>query len=477
MRTSDVYPFEVGAGDVLAELALAASTSLHCHIIVEITSHLNQRWARSSLTTNGSTTGITLTAISFADQLGGMSVASVTQSVSDVAGLLDTVLAADAAALLSSPAEDASPFPPPSVDDDFDTPAVMLSPEILTTPTKHLGDLITWGRANSIELFGYLEREWTTTWLATSTGARRRFCAPADRLEITAKSHARTRSTWHGFAAVDLAQGDWMDLRSDISKSLDWQGVRIDVSPGRHCALLSPSAIGDFVIDLYWSAGARDAAEGRSAFHKDAAASGTRIHEGVAAPGINVTSDPYDPLVPASPFALVSTTGRMSSVFDNGRALERTDWIRDGQLDALIATTADAARLGIRPTPIIDTIRLDVDGVGVGDRADSITNLAARLGEGLMLTCVWYNRTVDPQTMLLTGLTRDGVYVVRGGEVIGASSNFRFNDSPISMLNRITASTVSARTLPREMADYAKNVAMPAVIVDGMNFTSMSDAR
>ena len=66
---------------------------------------------------------------------------------------------------------------------------------------------------------------------------------------------------------------------------------------------------------------------------------------------------------------------------------------------------------------------------------------------------------------------------VRGGEIIGASSNFRFNDSPLSMLNRITASTVSARTLPREMADYAKNVAMPAVIVDGMNFTSMSDAR
>jgi len=475
VSTRDVYPFEAGAGGVLAELALASSTSLHCHIIIEVTSHLNQRWARSSLTTNGSTSDITVTAISFADQLGGMSAASVTQSVSDLAGLLDTVLAADAAALLASPAEDASRFPPPSVDDDFDTPAVMLSPEILTAPTKHLGDLITWGRANSIELFGYLEREWTTTWLATSTGARRRFCAPADRLEITAKSHARTRSTWHGFAAVDLAQDDWTDLRSDISKSLDWQGVSIDVAPSRHCALLSPSAIGDFVIDLYWSAGARDAAEGRSAFHNDAAASGTRIHERVAAPGINVTSDPYDPLVPALPFSIVPTSGRMSSVFDNCRTLERTHWIRDGRLDALIATTADAARLGIRATPIIDTIRLDVDGVG--DRADSITDLAARLGEGLMLTCVWYNRTVDPQTMLLTGLTRDGVYVVRGGEIIGASSNFRFNDSPLSMLNRITASTVSARTLPREMADYAKNVAMPSVIVDGMNFTSMSDAR
>jgi predicted Zn-dependent protease len=165
----------------------------------------------------------------------------------------------------------------------------------------------------------------------------------------------------------------------------------------------------------------------------------------------------------------------MSSVFDNGRSLERTDWIRDGRLDALIATGADAERIGIGQAPIIDTIRLEAHGDGVS--ADSISELVTRLGDGLMLTCVWYNRTVDPQTMLLTGLTRDGVYVVRGGEVIGASSNFRFNDSPLSMLNRVTASTTPERTLPREMADYANNVAMPAVVVDGMNFTSLSDAR
>jgi predicted Zn-dependent protease len=188
-----------------------------------------------------------------------------------------------------------------------------------------------------------------------------------------------------------------------------------------------------------------------------------------------VASDPHDPLVPASPFAVASASGRMASVFDNGRSLVRTEWIRDGRLDALIATGADAARLGIRQAPAIDTIRLDV--AAEGTRADSVTDLAARLGDGLMLTCVWYNRTVDPQTMLLTGLTRDGVYVVRGGEVIGASSNFRFNDSPLSMLDRITASTAPSRTLPREMADYANNVAMPAVVVDGMNFTSLSDAR
>jgi predicted Zn-dependent protease len=468
-------PFDSGDGGALAELALAVSTSSHCHVIVEVTSHLNQRWARGSLTTNGSATDITVTAIAFADRPNGIAAASVTQSVSDVEGVLAAVRAADAVALLASPAEDASPFPVASVDAAFGAPAVMLSPDVLTAPTAHLGELITWGRSSGIELFGYLERESTTTWLATSGGARRRYCAPADRLEITAKSHARTRSTWHGFAAVDLGDGDWDRLRSDITQALDWQATSIAVAPGRHDALLSPSAIGDFVIDLYWSAGARDAAEGRSAFHDEHADSGTRINQLVAAPGVFVTSDPGDPLVPGSPFAVTSTSGRMSSVFDNGRSLERTDWIRDGRLDALIATGADAARIGIGQAPIIDTIRLEAHGDGVS--TDSASELATRLGDGLMLTCVWYNRTVDPQTMLLTGLTRDGVYVVRDGEVIGASSNFRFNDSPLSMLNRITASTAPERTLPREMADYANNVAMPAVVVDGMNFTSLSDAR
>jgi predicted Zn-dependent protease len=467
--------FDLGAGGTLAEFALAASASTRCHVIIEVTSHLNQRWARSSLTTNGSTLDITATAIAFDERADGIATASVSESVSDLDELIAVVRAADAAALLASPAEDAAPFPAPTVDSGFDGSAVILSPSILAAPTARLGELIGWGRASSVELFGYLERESTTTWLATSDGTRRRHCAPADRLEITAKSHARTRSTWHGYATVDLADGDWDRLRSAIGEELEWQATSIDVAPGRHAALLSPSAIGDFVIDLYWSAGARDAAEGRSAFRDEKADSGTRIGQMVASPGVTVTSNPHDPLIPASAFAATSASSRMASVFDNGRSLDRTDWIHDGRLDALIATGADATRLGIMPAPVIDTIRLEVSEPQAG--ATSQRDLAAGLDNGLMVTCVWYNRTVDPQTMLLTGLTRDGVYVVRGGEVVGAASNFRFNDSPISMLNRIIASTDVGRTLPREMADYANNVAMPAVVVEGMNFTSLSDAR
>ena len=118
--------FGSGSGGELAEFALAASTSTRCHVIVEVTSHLNQRWARSSLTTNGSTLDVTVTAIAFDERADGIAAASVSESVSGLEGLIDVVHAADAAALAASPAEDAGPFPAPVVDEGFDDVAVTL---------------------------------------------------------------------------------------------------------------------------------------------------------------------------------------------------------------------------------------------------------------------------------------------------------------------------------------------------------------
>ena len=144
--------FASGSGGELAEFALAVSTSTRCHVIVEVTSHLNQRWARSSLTTNGSTLDVTVTAIAFDERAAGIATASVCESVSNLEGLIDAVRAADAAALLASPAEDAAPFAAPVVDEGFNDVAVTLSPSTLTRPTAHLGHLIGWGQARGIEL-------------------------------------------------------------------------------------------------------------------------------------------------------------------------------------------------------------------------------------------------------------------------------------------------------------------------------------
>ena len=102
--------------------------------------------------------------------------------------------------------------------------------------------------------------------------------------------------------------------------------------------------------------------------------------------------------------------------------------------------------------------------------------MIAATGRGLLITCLWYIREVDSQTLLLTGLTRDGVYLVENGEVTGAVNNFRFNESPVAMMGRVTEAGATVPALPREWNDYFTRTAMPPLRVDGFNMSSVSQA-
>jgi predicted Zn-dependent protease len=168
---------------------------------------------------------------------------------------------------------------------------------------------------------------------------------------------------------------------------------------------------------------------------------------------------------------IAHASSRESSVFDNGLALHPTAWIRDGELAALTQTRHTAELTGLPVTPAIGNLVLD----GPGSRA-SLDEMIASTTRGLLLTCLWYIREVDPQTLLLTGLTRDGVYLVENGEVVGAVNNFRFNESPVAMLDRLTEVGATVPTLPREWGDYFTRAAMPAARVEGFNMSSVSQA-
>jgi predicted Zn-dependent protease len=102
--------------------------------------------------------------------------------------------------------------------------------------------------------------------------------------------------------------------------------------------------------------------------------------------------------------------------------------------------------------------------------------MVASTRRGLLLTCLWYIREVDPQTLLLTGLTRDGVYLVENGEVSGEVNNFRFNESPVGMLRRLAELGRSEPALPREWSDYFTRVVMPPARVEDFNMSSVSQA-
>jgi predicted Zn-dependent protease len=106
----------------------------------------------------------------------------------------------------------------------------------------------------------------------------------------------------------------------------------------------------------------------------------------------------------------------------------------------------------------------------------TVDDLVARTEDAILITCLWYIREVDPQNLLLTGLTRDGVYRVRDGNLVAALPNFRFNVSVTDVLARITDASAATTCLPREWADWFTRTRMPALAVDGFNLSSVSEA-
>jgi predicted Zn-dependent protease len=224
------------------------------------------------------------------------------------------------------------------------------------------------------------------------------------------------------------------------------------------------------MIYLYWSAGAKDASDGRTVFSK--AGGGTRVGERLSTQPVTLSSDPLAAGLGCPPFVIAHASGADSSVFDNGLPLAPTAWISDGTLAGLHSSRHSAALAGLPPTPAIDNLTFATSAAG----APSLEEMIAATGRGLLLTCLWYIREVDPQTLLLTGLTRDGVYLVENGEVTGAVNNFRFNESPVGMLGRLLEVGATVPTLPREWGDYFNRAAMPPVRVEGFNMSSVSQA-
>jgi predicted Zn-dependent protease len=146
-------------------------------------------------------------------------------------------------------------------------------------------------------------------------------------------------------------------------------------------------------------------------------------------------------------------------------------WIQDGVLANLVRPRAWALRTTAPAVAAVDNLLLE-------DASATATSeeMVAGTDRGLLLTTLWYIREVDPQTLLLTGLTRDGVFLVEGGEVTGAVNNFRFNESPVDLLGRITQAGRTERTLPREWGDWFTRAAMPTLRVPDFHMSSVSPA-
>ncbi|HST47486.1 metallopeptidase TldD-related protein [Jatrophihabitans sp.] len=457
----------------LVEQALALSTASGCLVLGEELTTANLRWAGNSLTTNGQAHSRKLVVISIVEGEQGVSSGVVSRAVTGPDDLPALVAASEEAARSASPADDVSPLIEPyESSDDWDAPAANTGIEVFEGFAPALGRAFAEAEKADRLLYGFAEQLTSSLFLASSTGLRRRHDQPTGRLELNAKSRDLTRTAWAGAQTRDWTDIDVEAMAADLGTRLDWAATRIDLPAGRYETLLPPSAVADLMIYLYWTATARDAEEGRSVF---AAGEGrSRIGETLSQLGITLRSDPAEPGMAAVPFQLVVEGGEQS-IFDNGAPVPATRWIDNGVLANLQRTRNWAARTGQPFVPFVDNLIMTGPESGAGS-AKSLAEMIAGTERGLLLTCLWYIRTVDPQTLLVTGLTRDGVYLIENGEVRGVVNNFRFNESPVDLLGRITEVGRTERTLPREWSDYFTRTAMPTLRVADFNFSTVSQA-
>jgi predicted Zn-dependent protease len=474
------------------EQALAVAQCDDCVVIADETSSANLRWAGNTLTTNGVSRSRQLTVVAISRSGAGTSVGVVSRAGVTDDQIEDVVRAAEKAASESSAAEDARPLLTPDDPEAFrmdayagsggpgwDDPVKGTEIGVFRGFASALGQAFDNAASAGRKLYGFAEHSVTNTFVGTSSGLRLRHDQPAGKVDLNAKSADLARSAWAGTGTRDFSDVDVAALDADLGRRLDWAARQVELRAGRYETILPPTAMADLLVYLYWSSGAKDALDGRTVFSKPGG--GTRVGERLANLPVTLRSDPAAPGLRCEPFVIAHASSRASSVFDNGLTLHPTAWIRDGDLAALVQTRHTADLTGLPVTPAIGNLILDgpgpssADNGSAGNRA-SLDDMIASTGRGLLLTCLWYIREVDPQTLLLTGLTRDGVYLVENGEVTGAVNNFRFNESPVAMLGRLAEVGATVPTLPREWGDDFTRTAMPPARVEGFNMSSVSQA-
>jgi len=262
-----------------------------------------------------------------------------------------------------------------------------------------------------------------------------------------------------GWAGTTHNRWDRMRAPSEVGRIAADTAARshgaTDIEPGRHTVVLAPTAVGSLLRLVHDALDARAAAEGRSPFSAHDGA--TRLGERIAPAELAMVSDPADPDLLETPFS------------DEGQPIGHTAWIADGTLNALAADRFWASAQGVAPVPIGGGLR--VTG-GEGESMD----LVAGVERGIFVTRFWYIREVDPRTLQYTGLTRDGTFLIEHGRLVGPVTNLRFNQSLVDMLSAVRAIGADERVVASESGGVGPATVVPALVVEGFNFTGRSEA-
>jgi predicted Zn-dependent protease len=302
---------------------------------------------------------------------------------------------------------------------------------------------------------GYLDARAGANAVANSKGLFAYTRATASSLTTTVRTPDGTGSGWAGASHHDWTRLDPAALGARAAEKARASRNPAAVEPGRYTVVFEPTAVGNLVQFISFALNARAADEGRSFFSK--AGGGNKLGMKVVDERITLVSDPFDPEIAGAPF-----TGE-------GLPTRRSVWIENGVAKNLNYDRYWAQKKGVSPTASGGSLRMS-------GGSSTMEEMIASTPRGLLVTRFWYLRPVDQRTILYTGLTRDGTFLIENGKITRAVKNLRFNDSPVFMLNNLEALGTPVRVSASEDGGPGQAVMVPPLKVRDFNFTSLSDA-
>jgi len=269
-----------------------------------------------------------------------------------------------------------------------------------------------------------------------------------------------TGSGYARFGSVRLSDIDPAALAERAARKADSSAKPRDLSPGAYTVILEPEAVADLLLFLVFSLNARAADEGRSFLSK--LGGGTRVGEKLFASGVTLRSDPFNPRHPGTPW----TEGgfRRGGRGSGELPARKTTWIEDGVVRTLAVDRYWAKKTSVEPVPLSGGLILEGSD-------KPLEALIAETERALLVTRFFYIRSVNPQNAMVTGLTRDGVWLIEKGKIIHPVANFRFNDSPVNLLKNLEATSIAVPAGSEFLA-----LTVPAIRAHDFHFTSKSDA-
>ncbi|NOT73934.1 MAG: TldD/PmbA family protein [Cyclobacteriaceae bacterium] len=268
---------------------------------------------------------------------------------------------------------------------------------------------------------------------------------------VTMRTNDGTGSGWAARSLNDVSKlNAAMTSKIAIDKALMSRNAKA-MEPGKYTVILESSAAAD-LVRLMLNMNARQADEGRSFMSKKGG--GTKVGEKLVDERVNIYTDPWNDEVPSSPWQ------------GDGQARRKMDIIKNGVVSSLFYDRYWASQKNVAPIPFPSNAIMEG---GTASLEDMIKDTA----KGVLVTRFWYIRPVDPQTLLFTGLTRDGTFYIENGKIKHPIKNFRFNESPIIMLNNLETLGKPERAVTSE---GQLGLYIPNMKIRDFTFSSLSDA-